>query len=77
MFCTYWGRGGKGRGGEGRVNRAVATRFEVVRLDNSGVSNKAREARTLGGSGGMLPQENVLGLLRSFLVQFWGKIATT
>ena len=38
---------------------------------------KAREARPLGGSGGMPPRKIFLisDLLRPFLVPFWGKIA--
>ena len=52
----------------GKANRAIATRFKVVRLDNSGVKIKVCEARTLGGSGGTLPQGNFWDLRPSEIV---------
>ena len=62
--------------------RAVGSSFPLVRrvielgkpiLENVRGARKARAARPLGGSGGMLPQENYgfLDHLRSFLAQSW------
>ena len=56
------------------VNRAVGSNFPLVRwVIELGRPILENEARLLGGSGGMPPQENFgfLNHLRSFLAQSW------
>ena len=57
-------------------SRPVVTKFEVVRLNIviDHVLRKAREVRSLGGSGGMPPQENleVYAFSESISDAYWG-----
>ena len=57
----------------GTQHRPVGSKFQLVRRVVV-LSNKASEAPSLGGSGGMPPQEKfgILDHLRSLLVQFLG-----
>ena len=64
--------------------RVLATRFEVVRLNNSGhtdmqaprnTGHEAQEAWPTRGLGHAPPGKfGILCLVRSYLMQFWGKI---